>query len=558
MYNKSMENTLNGKGYAVQNPKKAQVASTLNTDNKINFIFNYEDLEIQIPGGLNDEKLDRLRVTLKINIKDSYNSVRHTINLFAYNEVEKFIIKVSHLLETDDRTIRKAFIQLTNELESYRLYLQSQEHEESTIDYELTEEEHNEAEQFLKSKDLLTKTNNLIDASGFIGEETNRLLAYLIFTSRKMDNPLHCIIHGSSGSGKTHMLGKVAEFIPNEDKIEFTQLSANAFYYFKQYKLKHKLILIEDMDGAEDGLLPLRELQTKKRISKSIVHKGIGGIGKTKNLVVEGPVSVAGCTTKESIYEDNSNRSFLLYVDESEAQDNRIMAYQRKQSAGRINVDTELEASKILRNIQRILRPVKVVNPYAEYLELPRTVFKPRRTNMHYLQLIEVITFYLQYQREEKFDESSGEAYIETSLEDIKLANTLIKNVLLRKSDRLNGVARNYFENLNRYLKDRNTNTYNNQEVRREFRIKETTLRRHHRLLETEGYIKKRPDIKSISDSYEVLIVDEFQDLENTIDKALKLCLDLATSPQVRHSNNGELKSQKTSKLTQTRHKSQN
>ncbi|WP_298341143.1 hypothetical protein [uncultured Algibacter sp.] len=553
-----MENTLNSKGYTVQNSKKTQVVSTLNTDNKLNFFFNYEDLEIQIPGGLNDERHDRMQVTVKINKKDSYNPIRHSINLFGNTELEKFIIKVSHRLEISDITIRRAFIKLTDALESYRLETQSQEAEEDTHDFELTEEEHNEAESLLKSDDLLTKTNNLIDASGFIGEETNRLLAYLIFTSRKMDNPLHCIIHGSSGSGKTHMLGKVAEFIPNEDKIEFTQLSANAFYYFKQYQLKNKLILIEDMDGAEDGLLPLRELQTKKRISKSIVHKGIGGIGKTKNLIVEGPVSVAGCTTKESVYEDNSNRSFLLYVDESEAQDNRIMAYQRKQSAGRINVDTELEASKILRNIQRILRPVKVVNPYAEYLELPRTVFKPRRTNMHYLQLIEVITFYNQYQREEKFDESSGEAYIETSLEDIKLANTLIKDVLLRKSDRLNGATRDYFEKLNEYLKERNTSTYNNQEIRREFRIKETTLRRYHGLLETEGYIKKRPDIKSISDSYEVLIVDEFQDLENTIDKALKLCLDLATSPQVRHSNNGELKTQETSKLTQTRHKSQN
>lgn len=369
-----------------------------------------------------------------------------------------------------------------------------------------------------------------------------------------MQNPLHAIIHGSSGSGKTYLQNKIGNLIPNEDKIEFTQLSANAFYYYKQYELKHKLILIEDLDGAEDGLLPLRELQTKKRISKSIVHKGVGGIGKTKNLIVEGPVSVAGCTTQESIYEDNSNRSFLLYVDESEAQDNRIMAYQRKQSAGRINVDTEMEAAKLLRNFQRLLKSIKIVNPYAEHLKLPKTVFKPRRTNMHYLQLIEVITFYHQYQRAKQYDEATGEEYIETTLEDIELANTLIKDVLLRKSDRLNGVTRDYFEKLNAYLKENNTNIYTNQEIRRAFRIKETTLRRYHKLLESEGYIKERKDIKSISKSFEMLIVDEFQDLENTIDKALKLSLDLAASPQPRHSHNGELKPLNDSKLNQPRH----
>ena len=168
---------------------------------------------------------------------------------------------------------------------------------------------------------------------------------------------------------------------------------------------------------------------------------------------------------------------------------------------------------------------------------------------MHYLQLIEVITFYHQFQRERLYDETTGEEYIETTLEDIELANSLIKNVLLRKSDRLNGVTRDFFEKLNVFLKNRNTKTYSNQEIRREFRIKETTLRRYHNLLLSEGYIKKRPDLKALSDSYEVLIVDEFQDLESTIDKALKLCLDHATSPLVRHSQNGEVKSLNVSNL---------
>src|SRR5690606_22375226 len=126
----------------------------------------------------------------------------------------------------------------------------------------------------------------------------------------------------------------------------------------------------------------------------------------------------------------------------------------------------ELEAAKLLRNVQRLLKSIKIVNPYAEHLKLPKTIFKPRRTNMHYLQLIEVITFYHQYQRQRMYDETTGEEYIETTLKDIELANTLIKDVLLRKSDRLNGVTRDYFENLNDYLKENNTNIYTNQEIR--------------------------------------------------------------------------------------------
>src|SRR5690606_37681253 len=209
---------------------------------------------------------------------------------------------------------------------------------------------------------------------------------YLIFTSRKTNNPLHCISLGSSGVGKTHLQSKVAELIPEEDKVEITVLSANAFYYFNRTELQHKIILIEDLDGAEAVLYPLRELQSKKRITKTVVHKDAKGDTKTIHLTVEGPVSVGGCTTQESIYEDNSNRSFLLYIDESEEQDKKIMDYQRLISAGKVNQDEEHKAKELLKNVQRLLKPIKVINPYAEFLELPQSVFKPRRTNSHYLQ----------------------------------------------------------------------------------------------------------------------------------------------------------------------------
>ena len=158
----------------------------------------------------------------------------------------------------------------------------------------------------------MQRTGEAIGKSGVIGEENNRLLMYIIFTSRKLNHPLHIVSLGSSGTGKTHLQEKVSELIPEEDKLEITSLSENAFYYFGQRELSHKLILIEDLEGAMHVLFPLRELQSKKRISKTITFKDTRGITKTITLTVEGPVSVAGCTTRERIYEDNANRSFLI------------------------------------------------------------------------------------------------------------------------------------------------------------------------------------------------------------------------------------------------------
>ena len=501
--------------------------NTFDTSNPNHFIFSSEILEVHVLGGINAHGLDRMRVTLKVNrIEDEFHALRHNIDLYNSNSVEKLVRKIAEYLEVGTSILRRSIQELINKLEAYRIELLAIENEDEVFEYQLSKAERRSALNILKSKDLLSKTNKLIEASGVIGEINNRLLMYLIFTSRKTSNPLHCMSFGSSGVGKTHLQSKVAELIPEEDKVEITVLSANAFYYFKRYELQHKLILIEDLDGAEEVLYPLRELQSKKRITKSVVQKGIGGEGKTKNLTVEGPVSVAGCTTQESLYEDNSNRSFLLYIDESEIQDERIMNYQRRLSAGKVNLQAEIDARLLLCNVQRLLKPIMVRNPFAEYLSLPKSVFKPRRSNSHYLQFIEAITFYHQYQRESKFDIHTGEEYIETSLEDIKQANTLIKSVLLRKSDSLNGATRNYLERLKMYLAKKGDVLFSNGEIRKELRIAESTLRRYHQLLLQEGYIKKRNDVESISFCYEIVDVDEFRDLENSIDKALGICLE--------------------------------
>ena len=86
--------------------------------------------------------------------------------------------------------------------------------------------------------------------SGLIGEENNSLIAYLTYTSRKRHTPLHLMCLGASGTGKTWLQEKVSELMPEEDKLEITSLSSNAFYYFGREELKHKLLLIEDLDGT--------------------------------------------------------------------------------------------------------------------------------------------------------------------------------------------------------------------------------------------------------------------------------------------------------------------
>ena len=240
----------------------------LNTSNPNNYEYTTKHLEIHVLGGLKTNKLESLRVTISIQKPKEHNVLRHSIDLYNDNQVEKFTRTIAERLEIGTSVTRRTLQDLTRELENYRFLLIEKEAEAHKPYFkELTATEEKEAIKFLRSKDLLNKTNELIGKSGVIGETTNRLLMYLIFTSRKTNNPLHCISLGSSGVGKTHLQSKVAELIPEEDKVEITVLSANAFYYFNRTELQHKLILIEDLDEAESVLYPLRELQSKKRIT---------------------------------------------------------------------------------------------------------------------------------------------------------------------------------------------------------------------------------------------------------------------------------------------------
>jgi len=269
------------------------------------------------------------------------------------------------------------------------------------------------------------------------------------------------------------------------------------------------------------ALYPIRELQSKQKIRKTITVRDKNGNTKTLHLTVKGPVSIGGCTTSEHIYEDNANRSFLIYLDETEAQDERIMDYQRKLSAGKIDVTEQQRIQRLLQNSQRLLQSITVRNPYAEQLIIPKEVFKPRRSNAHYMAFIEAITFYKQYQREHKVDAATGEVYIETTLEDIAEANELMKDILLKKSDELGYATRKYFEQLKNYLQDNQQKTFINSSIRKVFREHPSKQKRFMIELQQYGFIRKIDGDKKKGFVYEVVSTQEYQRLQHTINTAL-------------------------------------
>lgn len=497
--------------------------SKLNTSNPELLIYDNCELRIEVWGGIKITGLDRMKVTLKVQHKQKQLlPIRDTLDLYSRSQTEQLIQTISENFDANIKQTEATISDLTNELERLRIKKIAALQSKEQLLHELTPAQRAAAINELKKPNLLHRTAEMIALTGIVGEVSNSMIAYLVYCTRKQPIPLHVMFLGSSGSGKTYLQERISDLVPQEDKIEITQITENALYYFKQHELQNKLILIEDLDGAMSVFYPLRELQTKRRISKTVTLKDSKGNLKTITLTVEGPVCVSGCTTKEKIYEDNANRCILLYTDMTRDQDKLINDYQTKLAAGVVNRERESQYKELFKNMQRVLRPINIINPYAPYIELPELVFKPRRTMTLLLGFIEAVTFYHQYQREVKKD-STGQLYIETTIADIEAAFHLLKDVLFSKSDELTAATRTFFERLKSHLTDNQQTSFTPQQMRKVFRIEPRTIQRYIRELRQYGFLKPISGFKHRSGfEYSVIDVAEYGQLKTQIDEHLQ------------------------------------
>jgi DNA primase len=497
-----------------------QEPGKLDTANPLRITYQEGELLFTIWGGIEKENMHRLKLNLLVQVRgNDFTYFQDDVNLYSNGQLQRYISGAAEELEISGTLLKNAIRRLKGHIETYRLTLAEEEKKALRPKvYQMTIEERKEAEHFLQAKNLVQNTMKAIEKSGLVGEQKNGLLLFFLYLSRLFDEPLHAIIFGRSGSGKTYLQTKISECLPEESVRTITSLTENTLYYSAKGFWKHKVLLIEDLEGVYNAFLPLREFMSKQSIVKLTTEKDAKGNNTQKALMTEGPVCVSGATTSMAIYEDNANRSFLLHVDESHDHAKEVMEYQRKMQAGLVNEAEQQKYKQLLKNNQRLLIKIRVINPFATMLDIPECVFKKLRTNMHYLRLIEIITFYHQLQREIKTD-ANGKPYITTTPEDIEWANFLIKESLLRKSDELGGQVRHFFESLKSFAdKKKEPKTVYAKEVREAFRMNPMSLNRYMRELENRGYIQRNGGNRKTGFEYEIKAWDEYEKLKSGID----------------------------------------
>jgi len=345
--------------------------------------------------------LGRLRVTVKVTRGDLFHV--DSIDLYASRARSEFAKKVEKVLSAEAAQVEAALLALIVECE--RLGEADAGDVVSPQPEPMSEAERREALAFLKRPDLLDEISRDIDALGYVGEDTNKRLVYLVAVSRKLDDPLSAIVMSQSGAGKSGLTEVIEKLTPAEDMVLLTRLTPQSLYYVEPGFLDRKLIVVEERSGSVEADYSIRVLQSRKKlIAAAPIKDPTTGNMRTKIFTVEARAAFIEATTAGSVNHENATRCFELSMDESPAQTQRIHERQRvmrMEEGLALRKQSESIARKHW-NAQRLLEPLPVVIPFADRLTFPSSWMRTRRDHARFLNLIEVSAFLHQHQRERR------------------------------------------------------------------------------------------------------------------------------------------------------------
>jgi DNA primase len=388
----------------------------------------------------------------------------------------------------------------------------------------LSAEEKAAALELLRDPKLLERVLADFERCGVVGEETNKRVSYLAAVSRLLEKPLAIVVQSSSSAGKSSLMEAVLDFMPEEQREEYSAMTGQALFYMGQKNLKHKILAVSEEEGATRAAYALKLLQSEGVLKIASTGKDpVSGKLVTHEYVVEGPVMIFLTTTAQEVDEELINRSIVLTVNEEQEQTRAIHKKQREAQTieGLWARRERTKLVKLHRNAQRLLRPIEVVNNHVhDEPDFPDYMTRTRRDHLKFLTLINAIALLHQYQRPVKTDTRNGETleYIEATKEDVKLARELVRQVLGPSLDELPAQTRRLLLLVAEMVKQECARMqmewvdyrFTRRTVRQYTRWRDTQLRVHLRRLEEMEYLLVRRGGQGLSYEYQLRFEENY------------------------------------------------
>jgi DNA primase catalytic core len=427
------------------------------------WFLKIEEREYRVTGLEKTLGTDALKVTLRLHHGEHFHLDQ--LDLCRDQERRRFIERAAEETGLKADLLKRDLGRMLLAVEQAQAELLKPQEQISRV-VTLSPEERQEAIAWLKEPNLIERLRGAFHQAGIIGEEVNTLVAYLAGVSRKLEQPLAIIIQSASAAGKTTLMDAVLSFFPEEERVKYSAMTGQSLYYLGETSLQHKILAVVEEAGAEKASYALKLLQSEGELTIASTGKD-PATGKmvTQEYHVQGPVMIFLTTTAIDLDEELQNRCLTLAVDESAEQTERIHRVQRERRtlAGLIAREERKDLLRKLRNAQRLLQPMDVLNPYAPKLTFPTGRTRNRRDHEKYLTLIDAVALLHQHQRQHGQNVVNGRVveFIEVSLDDIALANQLAPEVLGRSLDELPPQTRRLLGHIRELLKRRKDGSAN-------------------------------------------------------------------------------------------------
>ena len=372
---------------------------------------------------------------LRINIRAECGTGKYydNVDLYSARSREGYSKNLAAAFFVEQKRVDKDLIVILEYLEAERDNTLSNE-ETSEDAYIMSAAERTLGMQFLQSKDLFETVAKDMSTLGYVGEEINKKLMYIIAATRKLSNPISVIVTSQSASGKSLLLDTVEKLLPPEEVISVSSFSDKVLNYAKN--LSGTFLIIGEAVHKEEIEYQLREIQSKKKLSRLVTRKNPKN-GEMESVLVEteARASIAMTTTNHNINPENASRCFIVTVDESNEQTGRIYDEIRKSYTEQGQFEKRKQIPGILAKHHaagRLLQPCEVIIPYVKYLQFPKGQMRLRRDFGRFLDLIAGIAFIRQFQKERIT--RSGSICIVADIADYTEAYALMTQGVLKMS----------------------------------------------------------------------------------------------------------------------------
>jgi DNA primase catalytic core len=414
------------------------------------YCFEFEDITYRLLG-VKEVFVTDLKVSIRaIHGGESYPD---KLDLYSARSRAAYSASLAAIFGVESKRIERDLIRMLEHLEDQRDKALSMT---SSKPAEMNPEEKEAGLALLQNPKLFDTITEDMTTLGYVGEEVNKKLVYLVAVSRLLPKPLSVYIQAGSGSGKSYLFETLRKLLPADSVKALTSFSDQSLNYLSEEDFQDKVFMVGEAIHNDIVEAQVRQMQSENELSRLVTLKDpkTGELG-SREIRHKVRISFMMSSTAFYLNPENASRCLVLHVDESVLQTERVLEKQRaRRTFEGYAVDAHLVPAIMKKHIaaQRLLEKIPVFNPFARLVEFPKTRTVMRRAQDQFLSLMEASCLLRQKQKERvtRQDTRTGKEIegIECDLEDYRIAYELFTQGVLAgsASDLPHGTAELYEE----------------------------------------------------------------------------------------------------------------